>query len=366
MATSVLLRLRDAGCVFAEDEARLLCKHARDEDHLYELVERRIAGEPLEHLLGFVEFLGRPYDIGPGVFIPRQRSALLVEVATWIGHGDSGGTILDLCCGVGALGIAVRNRLAGRVIGADISPDAVAYAVRNGVREAYVGDLFDAVPESYRGEISVLIANTPYVPSDAVADMPRESRDYEPQSAVDGGPDGLALQRRVLAQAPDWLAPGGSLFTETSGPQAEALLQEAVALGWNAWVIRDRKRGAYVLVGNRDVDNSYPQPQIFEWNPRWSARRFKDQGKGAIVALANDEIELKLSRNHNDIDELYTSVIAIEETVDGIQRTLVGHGQQLAEMGRTLSEHSGRLDRIETRLDSLESKMDEVLRRLPS
>lgn len=293
MATSVILKLREAGCVFAEDEARLLCEHAKDQDHLHELVERRIAGEPLEYLVGFVEFLGRPYSLGPGVFIPRQRSELLVDVATWIGHDGSGTDILDLCCGVGALGIAVRNRIAGRVIGADISAEAVAYARENGISETYTGDLFAALPDVYRNKISVLIANAPYVPRTAIADMPRESREYEPVFAVDGGSDGMDIQRRVLAEAGDWLAPGGSLFTETSAPQAEALLQEAVELGWNAWVIRDGERGAHVLVAHHRVDNRgtatrYPQAQIFDWNPRWSQRRFKGLGKGAIVALTED------------------------------------------------------------------------------
>lgn len=294
MATNLVLKLREAGCVFAEDEARLLCEHAHDQEHLYELVERRIAGEPLEYLLGFVEFMGRPYSLGPGVFIPRQRSTLLVDVAAWIGH-EGGDLILDMCCGVGALGIAVRNRIAGRVIGADISADAVAYAKENGISEIHEGDLFSAVPAAYRGKVSVLIANTPYVPRDAIAGMPRESRDHEPIAAVDGGPDGMDLQRRVLAEAADWLAPCGSLFTETSAPQAEKLLREAVDLGWNAWVIRDEERGAHVLVGHRPVDNeheetNYPQPEIFDWNPRWSQRKFRSPGKGAVVALTDGRL----------------------------------------------------------------------------
>lgn len=250
MATSVLLRLRDAGCVFAEDEARLLCEFATSDDHLEELVGRRIAGEPLEHLIGWVEFCGRGYFLGPGVFIPRQRSTLLVEEAARINPWGAG-TILDLCCGCGALGIAVRNRAGGRVVAADISPVAVEYALQNGVRDVFVGDLFNALPDTYRGRIDTLLANTPYVPSDAVTDMPRESRDYEPRATVDGGQDGMDLQRRVLAEAHLWLAPEGSLLTETSSVQAEPLVAIAESLGWKTRVVHDDELGAHVLVAHR-------------------------------------------------------------------------------------------------------------------
>lgn len=250
MATSILLRLRDAGCVFAADEARLLCEFAGDQDHLDELVDRRINGEPLEHLIGWVEFCGRGYFVGPGVFIPRQRSAFLVEEAARIKPWGAG-TILDLCCGCGALGIAVRNRAGGRVIASDISTAAAAYARDNGAHEVYVGDLFEALPSRYRGRIDTLLANTPYVPSSAVAQMPRESRDHEPRSTVDGGPDGMDVQRRVLAEAADWLAPEGSLLTETSSAQADALASIANALGWNTRIVHDDECGAHVLVAHR-------------------------------------------------------------------------------------------------------------------
>lgn len=250
MATSVLLRLRDAGCVFAADEARLLCEFAESQDHLDELVDRRVAGEPLEHLIGWVEFCGRGYFLGPDVFITRQRSALLVEEAARIKPWGAG-TILDLCCGCGALGIAVRNRAGGRVIASDISATAVDYARQNGVHEAFVGDLFDALPITYRGTIDTLLANTPYVPTEAVGDMSRESRDHEPRSTVDGGPDGMDLQRQVLAEAAEWLAPEGSLLTETSRDQADDLASIALALGWNARIVHDDELGAHVLVATR-------------------------------------------------------------------------------------------------------------------
>ncbi|WP_310963678.1 putative protein N(5)-glutamine methyltransferase [Nocardioides terrisoli] len=248
MSDPLVERLRAGGCVFAEDEARLL-RAAASGDELDALVQRRLAGEPLEHLLGYVDFFDRRYRLSPGVFIPRQRSRLLVSTAAGIG----GSTVLDLCCGCGAIGLAVRDRLdpATELVAADLDPDAVECARLNGVTEAFIGDLFDPVPLALRGRVDLLLANTPYVPSAAVADMPAESRDHEPRIAVDGGPDGMDVQRRVLAEAPYWLSDGGHLLTETSHGQADTLAGLARAVGLDAWVVRDDELGATVLVARR-------------------------------------------------------------------------------------------------------------------
>ena len=245
--SDVIRALRAAGCVFAEEEAAALTEIATGDD-LDALVRRRVAGEPLEHLVGHVDFDGRRYRLSPGVFIPRQRSSFLVEVAAGLG----GTVILDLCCGCGALGLAVRDRIDPGVelVATDISPEAVADARANGVAEAFVGDLFDAVPLSLRGRIDLLLVNAPYVPTSAIASMPRESRDFEPRVAVDGGTDGMDVQRRVLAVAPAWLAPTGSLVTETSTAQTEGLLALAHAAGLDARIEYDDERGATVLVAS--------------------------------------------------------------------------------------------------------------------
>lgn len=213
---------------------------------LERLVARRIAGEPLEYLLGYVDFCGHRYALEPGVFIPRQRSELLVEEALQLG----GRTVLDLCCGCGALGLAVRDRLGPdtELVAADLDPVAVSCARQNGVTEAFVGDLFDPLPLSLRARVDLLFANTPYVPTRAIAAMPAESRDHEPRVAVDGGADGMDVQRRVLAAASAWLAPGGHLLTETSRPQSEALVGLARSAGLEPRLLRDPDRGATVLV----------------------------------------------------------------------------------------------------------------------
>lgn len=241
----VVAELRAAGCVFAEEEAALLGEAATG-TAFEDLVRRRCAGEPLEHLLGFVDFCGRRYRVSPGVFVPRQRSTLLVEAAA--AHGGS--SILDLCCGCGALGLAIRRQLGGetRLVAADLDPAAVADARANGVGEAYAGDLFEPLPDSLRKSVDVLVANTPYVPSGAIATMPPEARDHEPRAALDGGADGTDIQRRVLAGAADWLAPDGVLLTETSTRQAPLLRSAAAGLGWSPRILVDDDRGATVLV----------------------------------------------------------------------------------------------------------------------
>lgn len=236
-------RLRAAGCAFAEDEAALL-REAASGEALEALVVRRVAGEPLEYLLGYVDFAGRRFRISPGVFVPRQRSVLLVEQAVALG----GRTVVDLCCGCGALGLAVADSLReADLVGADLSPVAVADARANGM-EASVGDLFDAVPGRLRGQVDLLLVNAPYVPTRAIADMPAEARDHEPHLALDGGADGMDVQRRVLADAPTWLARGGHLLTETSTTQAGVLLAEARSVGLSGRIVRDEDRGATVLV----------------------------------------------------------------------------------------------------------------------
>ncbi len=244
VSAAVVAALRAAGCVFAEDEAALLVADGRD---LGALVARRVSGEPLEQVLGWVGFCGLRVLLDPGVFVPRQRTALLVETAVALG----GSRVVDLCCGSGAVGLAVRAGLPGaELVAADLDPVAVACARRNGVAAAE-GDLFDALPGGLRGRVDLLCVNAPYVPTDAIADLPPEARDHEPAVALDGGADGLDLHRRVAAGARDWLAPGGHLLLETSRRQAPGTLAAVTAGGLAGRVVTDDDRGATVVVGTR-------------------------------------------------------------------------------------------------------------------
>lgn len=234
--------LRAAGCVFAEEEAGLLAEAAgTDVGVLDELVARRVAGEPLEHLLGWVAFAGLRVPVGPGVFVPRRRSELLVTEALALRPGADA-VVVELCCGAAAVAAAVLARLPGaQVHAADVDPVAAGYARRTlaGRGAVHVGDLFAALPPALAGRVDLLLVNAPYVPTDAIATMPPEARLHEPRVALDGGADGLDLHRRVAAGAPGWLAPGGALLIETSRSQAERTAALCAAAGLIPRVARD-------------------------------------------------------------------------------------------------------------------------------
>ena len=245
---AVVARLRAAGCVFAEDEAALLVEAAATAAQLDALVARRVAGEPLEQVLGWAEFCGRRFVVEPGVFVPRRRTELLVREAAALAR--PGAVVLDLCCGVGAVGAAVDG-LVGTVElhAADVDPAAVRCARRNVDGTVYEGDLYEPLPGSLRGRVGVLVANAPYVPTAAIALMPPEARDHEARAALDGGADGLDVQRRVIAGAPPWLTAGGALLVETSDRQAPATLAAFAAAGLAARMVEDDDLGGTIVVG---------------------------------------------------------------------------------------------------------------------
>src|SRR5262249_36608547 len=152
-------RLRAAGCVFAEDEAELLTAAASRPADLEALVTRRIAGEPLEYILGWAGFCGLRIAVMPGVFVPRRRTEFLVHCA--VERAAPAGVVVDLCCGAGAIGAAVAAALDhAEVHAADIDPTAIECARRNLPSRAsvYVGDLFDPLPADLRGRVRVLTA----------------------------------------------------------------------------------------------------------------------------------------------------------------------------------------------------------------
>lgn len=248
---SVVATLRAAGCVFAEDEADLLLAATDDPAELDALVARRAAGAPLEHVLGWAEFCGLRIAVAPGVFVPRRRTEALAAEA--IARARPGAVVVDLCCGSGAVAAAVGAAVGGiELRAADVDPAAVACARRNlPAAQVHEGDLFAALPAGLRGRIDVLVANAPYVPTSAIGLLPPEARDHEPPVALDGGDDGLAVLRRIVAGAPDWLAPGGTLLFETGTAQVPAVVAALRAAGLQPRVVEDEERGATVVVGTR-------------------------------------------------------------------------------------------------------------------
>jgi release factor glutamine methyltransferase len=251
LLSQTVTTLRAAGCVFAEDEARLLLAAADGPVELAELVRRRADGLPLEVLLGWADFCGLRVAVEPGVFVPRQRSAFLVEQA--VASVRRGSVVVDLCCGTGAVGLAMVAALGDLQLHAvDLDPAAVRCAGRNlggvGAR-VYTGDLYEPLPAALRGRVEVVVANAPYVPTDAIDLMPVEAREHEPRLALDGGPDGLDLHRRVAIGAPDWLAPGGSLLIETSPQQAGRGAEAMAGAGLTARILESEERQCTVVIG---------------------------------------------------------------------------------------------------------------------
>jgi len=250
----IVARLRAAGCVFAEDEALLLTAAAASPAELEALVARRVASEPLEPLLGWVEFCGLRLHVDAGVFVPRRRtSRLALRAADLAADALAAGrdaVVVDLCCGIGAIGAVVRDAVPGaEVYAADIDPAAVRCARRNlPADRVFEGDLFAALPSVLRGHVDVLAVNAPYVPTDAIALMPPEARDHEPPAALDGGVDGLDLHRRIAAKAAQWLAPGGTLLIEAGASQAATSAALFVAAGLDATVDADDETGSTMVV----------------------------------------------------------------------------------------------------------------------
>ncbi len=251
--STVVSRLRGAGCVFADDEARLLMAGAESLADLEAMVDQRVAGLPLEQVLGWVEFCGVRIAVEPGVFVPRRRTEFLVHqaaitvretaatAAASAGRAADKGRdvsavaarkvpaprptfVVDLCCGSGAVGAALAAAFDQvELYAVDIDPAAVHCARRNVAAAGglvYEGDLYEPLPATLRHRVDVLVANAPYVPTAAIRLMPAEARLHESRVALDGGADGLDILRRVAASAPSWLRHDGHLLVETSEQQA--------------------------------------------------------------------------------------------------------------------------------------------------
>jgi len=191
-------------------------------------LERRLAHEPVPYIVGHKEFFGLEFEVAPCALIPRPETETLVELVIAYARGRGGPlTIADIGTGTGIIAVAVAWALPeARVIATDIAEESLALARRNAERHGVAGrmtfaqgDLLDALSEP----VDVIAANLPYVKTADWEALPPEIREYEPRSGLDGGPDGLRLIERLLAEAPRWLRQRGALFEEigdTQGPAA--------------------------------------------------------------------------------------------------------------------------------------------------
>jgi release factor glutamine methyltransferase len=228
--------LAAAGCVSAAAEASWLLEEAPDPEALRAMVARRAAGEPLQYVIGWAPFGRLRLAVGPGVFVPRPETEGLADRAAIRLRATAAPRVaVDLCTGSGAIACFLAAEVPGaRVLATELDPGALAWARPNAERygvELLAGDLDGPLPPELAGRLDVLCANVPYVPSGAIATMPTDVRDHEPRLALDGGPDGLDVLRRLVARAGHWLAPGGRLFCEIGEDQAETATALLTAAG---------------------------------------------------------------------------------------------------------------------------------------
>lgn len=197
---------------------------------------RRRAGEPVAYLLGVREFYGRPFHVDRRVLVPRPDTEVLVEVGlARTRHLYLCAKVLDLCTGSGCVAITLgKERPSTRVLGADLSEDALALARENALRLGAVNvgflrsDLYASLPPGLRFDL--ITANPPYIPDGEIAGLQPDIRDFEPRLALAGGPDGLDVARRLVEGASRRLEPGGVLAIEIGAGQAEeaaAILERA-------------------------------------------------------------------------------------------------------------------------------------------
>jgi release factor glutamine methyltransferase len=248
---SIINRLRSVGCIFAEEETKLLILEACSLEDLMKMAEIRASGVPLEYVLGFTTFCGLRIEVSRGVFVPRQRTEFLVKQAKALTRTCD--IVVDLCCGSGAVGAAIAID-SYRILlhSVDIDPVAVQCASNNLTKIGglvYEGDLYNALPHTLRRRVNIIVANAPYVPTDSIELLPQEARFYEPRLALDGGKDGLDLQRKVAEEAPHWLAPGGHLLVETSQSQVTQTLEIFTNAGLTTKIARYEELDATVVIG---------------------------------------------------------------------------------------------------------------------
>jgi release factor glutamine methyltransferase len=224
--------LASAGFVAADVEARELVDFAGgDAATLEEAVRRRLAGEPLAWVTGHARFDDLDLVIRPGVYVPRWQSIELARRAA--ARLSERGNAVDLCTGSGALALSLLHaRPRARVVATDADPRSVDCARANGV-DARLGDLFDPLPRELRGRTDVVVAVTPYVPTDSLRLLPRDTLAHEDARHYDGGPAGTDVIERVVTGAPEFLHPGGSLLLEIGGDQAALLRPLLDGLGYS-------------------------------------------------------------------------------------------------------------------------------------
>ncbi len=223
---------------------------------LREAVKRRAAGEPLQYVTGEVAFRHLIVKVRPGVLIPRPETEILVGEALEALAGIEAPLVADPCTGSGVVALSLAQEHPGaRVWATDLSDEAVTVAADNAARlalddrvTALVGDLLAPLPPELEGRLDAIVSNPPYIPSADVPGLPAEVVGYEPHLALDGGPDGLDVFRRLAFEATRWLRRGGLLAVELDERRAQAAAEEALEWYEEVRVVRDLTGRDRVLV----------------------------------------------------------------------------------------------------------------------
>ncbi len=223
-------------------------------------IERRAAGEPLQYVTGEMPFRHIVLRVRPGVFIPRPETEVLVDVALATLPAGHETVAIDLCTGSGAVAVSLALENPWAVVYAsDLNPLAVETTWDNAARagvggrvNVFEGDLFSPLPPEIKGRVPLVAANPPYIPSADIPTLPAEVLGFEPRLALDGGHDGLETARRIVAEAPEWLAPGGMLAMELDETRVAGMAREMEAAGWReVRVTRDLAGRERVVSGRR-------------------------------------------------------------------------------------------------------------------
>lgn len=213
---------------------------------IMKLLERRAKGEPVQYILGWVDFLGLRIEVGRGVLIPRPETELVAEEAMRLLRGflekssvvaPAYPRILDLCSGSGCISLALGKEFPGAVVfGTDISATAINYSVRNGRTNGISnvtfieGSLYD--PVKAFAPFELIISNPPYIVSSDLDGLQREIREWEPRSALDGGADGLDFYRKIFSEAKEHLAERGLVILELGFGQSGDVARIALKAGF--------------------------------------------------------------------------------------------------------------------------------------
>ena len=202
-----------------------------EETQYREAIERRTCRIPLQHITGTQYFMGLEFAVDGRVLVPRPDTEILVEEV--LKDGAAGAKVLDLCTGSGCILLSILKYSSSACgIGTDLSEEALAVAQANAERLEipavfYRGDLFAALPETEKG-FDIIVSNPPYIETAEIDTLMPEVREHDPYMALDGGTDGLDFYRRIIAEAPQYMAPEGRLYLEigcTQAPAVEALLK---------------------------------------------------------------------------------------------------------------------------------------------